>query len=155
MIVCKTTAIDPSCRDATDIRWIHAIVDALREGLLRHRDRGFEISDPRIRFRTFQFFQRVAPNVVKSNRTRNWSVCGLGKIDVLASITNIRFVQNGINGVWKYLIDAASGHDIATEKQGNRVGLLAIRVQSISHDSRQQMPSPDMWLSGGRRREIL
>src|SRR5262245_2262081 len=30
VIVCKTTAIDAGCRDATDIRRIHAIVDALQ-----------------------------------------------------------------------------------------------------------------------------
>jgi hypothetical protein len=64
----------------------------------------------------FQFFQRVAPHIVKADRSRNRSVCGFGEFNVFAGVTNAGFVENGLNGMWKDLIDTPSGHDVATHE---------------------------------------
>jgi hypothetical protein len=94
VIVRQDANVDASGCEATDVRWMHSIVDALAtpEFLVRS-DARLEIDDPSVRSDAFQFVERIAPDVSGRNRTLDGTAGLFGQRNVIARVAYVWFVN--------------------------------------------------------------
>jgi len=91
------------------------------------RDGRFQIDDARIRHDPLQLRQCIAPRVVESHGPLDRAIPALGQPDVVARIPNIGFVQPWIARMRQDLVDAAPGHHVAAQEQGQQPCLACKR----------------------------
>ncbi len=120
MVVRKNTAVDPSCREAGDVRRMHAVVDALVPTLVARGDAGLEVDDPRVRVSALELVERIAPDVREVHRTDDGTVGALGELHVPRCAGYRGLIQPGVARVRQHLSDAPAGHHVAAEEQRQR-----------------------------------
>ncbi len=119
MVVGEAADVDGSGAQAADIRWVHAIVDALRPGVFAASHAGFEIHDARVGRHALQLSQGISPDVRELDRARNGTIHLLGELDVRPGILDEPLVDQRIARVRQDLVDASPGHDVAAEEDGD------------------------------------
>src|SRR6185369_5746488 len=84
-------------------------------------DAGFQIHYPGIRFGVVHRGERVAPGPGEVDRARNRSVHRLGQRDVFVGILDVKLGKGRIARMRQDLVDAATHHHVAAEKEHHRV----------------------------------
>src|SRR5207244_12863141 len=120
VIVRQSACADMRGRETTNVLGVHPIMNPFAgPWRFSQRNGGLQVWDSKIDFGPFQFLQRIAPDVIERERARYRSVGFLRKMDILARIAHIGFVQNRINGMRQRLINSSPRHYVATEKQAH------------------------------------
>src|SRR5438046_9049198 len=123
MIVCQSACADLCGGEAANVLGVHPIMNPFfRPWRSSRGDSGLQICDSQINLGAFQFAERIAPDVVETQRARYRSVGLLGKSDILARIAHIRLIQDWTHRMWQRLINAASSHHLAAQKKAQESG---------------------------------
>src|SRR5205814_6648330 len=121
MIVRQSACADFCRREAADVPRVHTIMNSFfRPWRFSRGNRGLKVCDSQIDLGAVQFAQRIAPDVIDAQWARYRSAGFLSKSDILARIAHMRLVQDWIYRMRQRLINAASGHHVATEKEAQR-----------------------------------
>src|SRR5881394_1141645 len=123
MIVRQSACVDFCRPEAAKVLRVHAVMNSFyRPGRFSRGNGGLQICDSQIDPGAFQFAQRIAPDVIGAQWARYRSVGFLSKSDILARIAHMRLVQDWIYRMRQRLINAASGHHVATKKEAHESG---------------------------------
>ncbi len=120
MIIGQAARADASGDEAADVGRVHPIMDPfVGPWRFGRGDGGLQVCNSKINRSALELHQRMAPDVIETERPRYWSVRFLCKRDVLARVAHVRFVQMRVHRVGQGLINAAAGHHIAAEKKAH------------------------------------
>ncbi len=117
MVVRQRAAIDAGYREHRQVGRMHPVIHRLRPEISAGGGAGLEIDDARGRRGRAQDRQCVAPDVVEADVAADRTVRALGQAHVCLGGAHVGFPQQRIDRVRQDLVNAASEHDIATEKQ--------------------------------------
>jgi hypothetical protein len=122
MVVGQHAAVDAGGTDGREVLRAHAVIDALwlRSSASGHR--CFQVDDACVWLATFELIQRNAPDIVEIDRVGNRAIESFCQPDIIAGFLDVVFVKPRIARMRQYKVNAAGGHDIATEKQLQRIG---------------------------------
>jgi len=93
VIVCQRARIDARSGQATNVLWVHPIIDTfVGPRRFSRGDGGLQVYDSKIDLGMIQFCQRITPDVIEAQWAWYRSMRSLGKSDVIARVANTRFV---------------------------------------------------------------
>ena len=122
MVVGQHPAAQPRRLQAAHIGRVHAVVRAfVGPGLATARDGGLQVHHAHPRLALRQLGQGVTPDVIGCHWRRNRAMATLCQIDVIARIVHPLLVQQRYAGVLLDLVNAATGHHVAGQAQGQRL----------------------------------
>jgi hypothetical protein len=120
MVVGQYAAVDAGRGEAGHVSGVHAVMDAFAgPGILAGGDRSLQVDDAQVRPGTAQRIEGIAPDVGKVDRPADRAVCLLGQLHIAERRAHPGFEQARLSGVRQDLVDAAPGHEVAGQEQGD------------------------------------